>query len=186
MGNHRNLPIDEEERLGLTPKRLTQFDDGTYVHSWETNDLPTYRGKSKYATEIDGIWYYPLIVKDLNTKLNKLIFASKTKAKKQGVPHNITKEYIKSIIPKDKMCPILKVPFDFTKTKGNKIHPHAMSLDRIIPELGYVEGNVMWISHRANMIKGEATAKEVCLVGLFMAENDKIFNDKEKQNDSRS
>ena len=47
MGNHRNLPIDEEERLGLTPKRLTQFDDGTYVHSWETNDLPTYRGKSK-------------------------------------------------------------------------------------------------------------------------------------------
>ena len=52
MGNNRKLPIDEEERLGLTPKRLTQFDDGTYVHSWETNDLPTYRGKSKYATEI--------------------------------------------------------------------------------------------------------------------------------------
>ena len=35
----------------------------------------------------------------------------------------------------------------------------------------------MWISQRANTIKGEATAKEVCLVGLFMAERDKNFNE---------
>ena len=36
------------------------------------------------------------------------------------------------------------------------------------------------------MIKGNATFKEICLVGLYMAERDKIFNAEEKQNDSRS
>ena len=181
----RQLKVDEAERLGLTPKSGTQFDDGTFIEGWVTTDLSTYRGNNKYAMPVDGIYYYPHIRNDLNQKLNGLLCDSKKTAKKQDVPHNITKEYVKSIIPKDNMCPILKVFFTYERGYSTT-HPHAMSLDRIVPSLGYVKGNVMWISHRANTIKGEATAKEVCLVGLFMAENDKIFNDEEKQNDSRS
>ena len=181
----RKLKVAEVERLNLTPKYGTQFPDGTFIDGWLTGDLSTYTGKSKYAMQVDGIYYYPRIRKDLNKKLNVLLWDSKKRAERQDVPHNLTKEYLKSIIPEDNMCPILKVFFTYERGYSTT-HPHAMSLDRIVPSLGYVKGNVMWISHRANTIKGEATAKEVCLVGLFMAENDKIFNDKEKQNDSRS
>lgn len=177
----RKLKVAEVERLNLTPKLGTQFPDGTFIEGWETSDISTYKGNNKYAMPVDDTWYFPIISNDTNHKLNCLLRDSKQTAKRQGVPHNLTKEYLISIIPEDNMCPILKVPFYFKRgAAASYVYPHAMSLDRIVPSLGYVEGNVMWISHRANTIKGEATAKEVCLVGLYMAERDKNFNEGEK------
>tara|TARA_R100000005_G_C4974067_1_gene186035 strand:+ start:459 stop:998 length:540 start_codon:yes stop_codon:yes gene_type:complete len=172
----RIILVDEEKRLNLTPKSGTQFPDGTYVNSWITADTSTYRGKSKYAMQVDGKWYYPSIKDSINNKLNVLLYQSKERAKRQGVPHNLTKEYLRSITPENNMCPILKVPFNYERGKGRKVHPHAMSLDRIVPELGYVEGNVMWISCRANTLKRDATTKEMCLIAWYMVQNDKNFN----------
>ena len=37
----------------------------------------------------------------------------------------------------------------------------SCEVDRIVPELGYVEGNVVWLSHRANRIKDDATLEEL-------------------------
>ena len=42
------------------------------------------------------------------------------------------------------------------------------SLDCIIPELGYVPGNVAVISRRANTIKNDATIEELELVLAYM------------------
>jgi hypothetical protein len=50
---------------------------------------------------------------------------------------------------------------------GSGILPDSPSLDRVIPELGYVQGNVIWVSHRANSIKQNATAEEILAVGQF-------------------
>ena len=172
----RKLKVAEVERLNLTPKLGTQFPDGTYVISWETSDISTYKGNNKYAIPVNDTWYYPIISNNLNYKLVCLLSTSKNTAKRQGVPYNLTKEYVRSIIPEDKMCPILKVPFKYERGKGHTPHPHTMSLDRIVPSLGYVEGNVMWISHRANTLKRDATTKEMCLVAWYMVENDKNFN----------
>ena len=172
----RKLKVAEAERLNLIPKYGTQFPDGTYLQHWVTGDKSTYRGNNKYAIQVDGKWYYPTIINDINEKLNCLLRDSKQRAERQGVPYNLTKEYVRSIIPEDKMCPILKVPFNYERGRGRTIHPHTMSLDRIIPSLGYVEGNVMWISQRANTLKRDATTKEMCLVAWYMAENDKNFN----------
>ena len=35
------------------------------------------------------------------------------------------------------------------------------SMDRIDPKKGYVEGNVVWISNKANTIKSDSTVKEL-------------------------
>jgi len=172
----RTILADEAERLNLTPKIGTQFPDGTFVKEWLTGDKSTYGGNNKYAMQVDDKWYYPKIKDDINFKLDALLYKSKIRAKKKGAPHNLTKEYVRSIIPKDNMCPVLKVPFKHERGKGYKPHPHTMSLDRIVPSLGYVEGNVMWISHRANTLKRDATTKEMCLVAWYMVENDKNFN----------
>jgi hypothetical protein len=37
----------------------------------------------------------------------------------------------------------------------------------MIPALGYVTGNVQWISHRANMLRRDATAEELRLVAAY-------------------
>ena len=45
---------------------------------------------------------------------------------------------------------------------GNREEIHSSpSLDRIIPSKGYMKGNVVWISMKANSIKQDATASEI-------------------------
>lgn len=58
-------------------------------------------------------------------------------------------------------CPLLGIELD-------QFHPNLdnhCSLDRIDSTKGYVRGNVMVISHRANRIKSNATAEELVLIG---------------------
>lgn len=79
-----------------------------------------------------------------------LVRDAKVRAREYGVPFNITVGYIKSCVPEDGCCPITRQPF---KRGTGKACPQSMTLDRTIPELGYVVGNVMLVSYLANTIK---------------------------------
>jgi hypothetical protein len=43
----------------------------------------------------------------------------------------------------------------------------TFSIDKIVPALGYVKGNVIIVSNRANIIKNNATPEEILAVGFF-------------------
>ena len=91
----------------------------------------------------------------------KYIFiGAKYRAKKKGIPFNITIEDI--VIPK--VCPVFNKPFVYGYGRVNEFSP---SLDRIIPSKGYVKGNIIVISHRANMIKSNATINELEALSNF-------------------
>jgi len=86
----------------------------------------------------------------------------KSKTKKYNLPESdIDLEYLQSIYPKDNKCPLLGV--EMIKGIGHLLQS-SPSLDRIIPELGYIKGNVMFISHRANTIKNNLTLDEMKLL----------------------
>lgn len=54
---------------------------------------------------------------------------------------------------------------------GNKVQgPESPSLDRIVPEKGYVEGNVVIISLKANQIKSAYGLKDIKRVAEWMEE----------------
>ena len=78
----------------------------------------------------------------------------RSRAKINGIPFSLTKEDI--IIPTH--CPILGIPLQINDTTVGDGSP---SLDRIIPELGYVKGNIAVISHRANSIKNNASIEDL-------------------------
>ena len=91
---------------------------------------------------------------------------ARARAARVGVPFNLTLEYVLSIIPDT--CPVFDTPFIFV---GNGAPcAESASLDRLVPAKGYVEGNVVVISHSANTIKNNATAKEVAKVAQWMYE----------------
>lgn len=71
----------------------------------------------------------------------------------RGLPFNLSSEDIFDLIPIDYRCPVLGIPFSF----GAKLCAGTPSVDRLVPELGYVRGNVAIISHRANRLKGNCT-----------------------------
>lgn len=79
-----------------------------------------------------------------------LLKGARTRASLQELPFDLEEEDV--IIPD--VCPYLKVPF----VKGTL---YAPSIDKIIPELGYVKGNIEVISRKANMMKLNATPEEL-------------------------
>lgn len=91
---------------------------------------------------------------------------ARIRAAKVGVPFNLTVDYVVSIIPDN--CPVFGSPFVFV---GNGAPcAESASLDRLVPAKGYVRDNVVVISHSANSIKNNATAKEVAKVAQWMYE----------------
>ena len=65
-------------------------------------------------------------------------------------------EYLKSIFPSDKRCPILGLLFEVQEGTAGDNSP---SLDRIDSKLGYC--------NKANMIMHNSTPEEVMAVGLY-------------------
>ena len=80
--------------------------------------------------------------------------AAKRRARIKGLEFNI--EVSDIIIPE--VCPILEVPL-VLGTKGN--YEYTPSLDRIDNSKGYIKGNIMVISKKANSMKNSASLQEL-------------------------
>jgi len=75
------------------------------------------------------------------------------RAKRDNLPINIDIDYLMNIYTGE--CPYLKIPLTLDAVSGNSLN--AISLDKIVPELGYVKGNVQLISYKANVMKQDVS-----------------------------
>jgi len=80
----------------------------------------------------------------------RMLSSAKNRAKNDSVPFDLALEDI----PDWDICPVLGVEM-------KKDTRYAPSLDRIVPSLGYVRGNIQVISHKANAMKQDATQEEL-------------------------
>lgn len=88
-----------------------------------------------------------------------IIRSAKRRALSQGIPFDI--DYTDISIPE--YCPLLGIKLNKHIGEG-KLYNDSPSLDKIIPKLGYVKGNVWIISNKANRIKSDATIEELELL----------------------
>lgn len=77
------------------------------------------------------------------------------------MPFDITIEDL--IVPA--VCPALGIPLKRSRVTANDGSP---SVDRIVPELGYVKGNVVVISNLANRIKTNASWQQIQAVATWL------------------
>lgn len=98
-----------------------------------------------YATRRDWLVANPKV---------QMLISARQRAKRDGVPFDLSASDFD--IPST--CPIFGHAME-CGTRRN--HRYSPTLDRIIPEQGYVLGNVQVISHRANMLKGNASIAEL-------------------------
>jgi hypothetical protein len=80
---------------------------------------------------------------------------AKARAKERGLIFSITLDDF--TIPQ--RCPVLGIPL-VVLSKRQLRGDTSPTLDRILPHLGYVAGNVRVISFRANLLKSNATLAE--------------------------
>jgi hypothetical protein len=95
--------------------------------------------------------------KSVAMRKQRLLKGARARARLRGLPYAIGV----NDLAWPTVCPILGTELIYGDRPEEGISPeHAPSLDRLIPGLGYVPGNVVVISHRANTIKSFGTAAE--------------------------
>lgn len=86
------------------------------------------------------------------------LYHTRLRSIRKGIPFDITADDV--ICPE--FCPVLGIRL--TPNAGRGLIDSSPTLDRIIPEKGYVKGNIRVISNKANRIKNNATVEEMELV----------------------
>lgn len=76
---------------------------------------------------------------------------ARSRARGLGVPFDLTPEYLEEIWTGT--CPVRKVNLNLVTDRKDE---DAAELDRFNPELGYVKGNVHWLSRKANRLKNNS------------------------------
>lgn len=91
---------------------------------------------------------------------------TRDRAKQNGVDFNL--ELSDIVIPET--CPILGIPLFFSEWTGNSgiKNPNAPSIDRKDSTKGYVKGNVLVCSWRANCLKSDGSLDEFKRLVDFM------------------
>jgi len=92
--------------------------------------------------------------------ISQIASARKCRAKQNNIPFTVSLEYLVSIATDN--CPVFGSSLSWTKSTGfNSTKDNFPSLDRIKPELGYIEGNVVWVSYLANKMKQNANSEQL-------------------------
>lgn len=86
---------------------------------------------------------------------------ARDKARECSLPFNLEKSDI--VIPS--VCPIFGTPFDMISKRRQ---PTSPTLDRTVPEKGYVKGNIAVISYKANRLKSNATPDELEMIAKYL------------------
>lgn len=88
----------------------------------------------------------------------------KHKAKSKNIPFTI----LESDLSYPEYCPVLGIKLNYS---AKNISDNSPSIDKIIPELGYIKGNVKIISNRANRIKNDGSYEEHLAVAEYIKSN---------------
>lgn len=108
-------------------------------------------------------------------KESKMVKGARIRASKNNYPCTITADDI--TIPD--VCPLLGIPLIWSKGKTTENTP---SLDKIIPEKGYIPGNIWVISNKANRMKSDITKEfAIKLIEVFEKAEKEIENQPKKR-----
>jgi hypothetical protein len=128
--------------------------DGTFIEKWQrpagyNKKLDKQRNKTtsykKYSYSV----------------FTRTCYNKKHYCAKNNLPYDLTIEYLKEIYPDNNTCPVFNIIFD-DSIDGSP------QLDRIVPEDGYIKGNVVWICSRANRLKSNAKLNELKAIVQYM------------------
>lgn len=97
----------------------------------------------------------------LNYPIGQMLVAARQRAKMKSLDFNLKPSDIE--VPD--FCPVLGIKLE--RSLNGKGGDGSPSLDRIDNHLGYVAGNVIVVSNRANRIKSDASVEELQKVVSF-------------------
>jgi len=154
---HENLPASRKE---AKLRNLKHYFTGKpcnrgHIERRRTKDgwclMCNYENSTEFRNSQRGKEYFGSYEK---SKEIVILSNAKQRAKKLKVPFDLTLDDI--IIPSH--CPVFGI-----EIKNNEIYKsnHSPSIDRLVPEKGYVKNNICIISDKANRLKSNMTIEDV-------------------------
>lgn len=101
--------------------------------------------------------------RERRTTAERLFHAAKHRARRRGLPFELS--LVDIVVPE--VCPVLGLRLAVSDAEKRGASDHSPSLDRVDNRLGYVPGNVIVVSWRANNLKSDATPAELRAVADF-------------------
>lgn len=103
-----------------------------------------------------------------NTRAIEMLSSAKYSSNKKNVPFDLDIDFIKSKLDTG-VCELTGLPFDLNPLPGGRQNPYTASMDRIVPEKGYVKSNVrmvLWALNAAFNSYGEDVYATIAKVYL--------------------
>lgn len=136
-----------ETYRALSPEKKKALGDRSVKRFQENKELIAGQQRRRYK---NNPW--PIVLSNVRLKSAKL-----------GIPFNLTIEDV--ISPEH--CPVFGFPLVQRGRGARGPQANSPSIDRIIPDLGYVKGNVIVVSMLANAIKQNANPEQIRRVADF-------------------
>lgn len=163
----------EFEQSGLSPKKYVKYvDSGLSLEQFKSEYFEQERiirnlkAADKYKKNKSKV---KVTDKSANRARLLMLRRAKQRAMTKGLPFNLEIDDI--VIPEN--CPVFGFPL---KTDNSKVRKDSASLDRVVPELGYVKGNIMVVSALANTMKTNATEEELVIFAQWVLNTFRIVS----------
>jgi hypothetical protein len=114
---------------------------------------------ARYGASADELAASPELRNYLTARLTRL----KARAGRLGIPFSLTAS---DLYPLPSHCPVLGIPLVYQGGAQGALDDY-LSVDRIVPELGYTPENTVLVSARANRLKNNATLDEIQKLAAF-------------------
>lgn len=99
--------------------------------------------------------------------IKKLLSCVKSRVKKENIPFDLDHGWINQNLPK--ICPIFKTEIILGNNLENR--NNSPSIDKIVPNIGYIKSNCRIISYKANLLKSDGTAEEHEKIANYIKNN---------------
>lgn len=138
-------------------KKLNPKTNSPWKESEIRSDGYRFAGYNYRKITKDG--YYKMFFFKPNKYHLQKIRQNLSKRKRSGIKVDVDVNYLDSIFPRDFICPALGIKMSWGG--GYKDKFASPSMDRIDSKKGYVKGNIVWVSNKANTIKSDSTIEEM-------------------------
>ena len=147
-----------------THKHCNKCDQGLPMEAFNNNRARK-DGKQDYCRDChyENFWnpHSKKVQEDpklvLSIRMSTLIYQCKCRAKRDSLPFNLTNKRVRALFPDSMVCPATGEEMVVMSTDGSRAR--TVSIDRIIPEKGYVLDNIQFISQRANSMKRDKSPR---------------------------
>ncbi len=139
-------------------KKVVYFKKGKGHRVRMPDDVESTLFHETYRSLLSGNYKFTSPVNSKNAKMfipriDSILGSAKSRAALRGIPFTITRDWVyERLLEQNCCCAITGLKFSKNRDSGRERSPYALSVDRIVPSLGYTQENCRLVLFAVNVM----------------------------------